>query len=120
MTRKADELVDKAALRLQELANRAASEGGVAAKVAQPLADDAAFLRKLKPSLIVARAKGRVPTGQKPEHGSVASSPSQLGKGRKPRRSRGPNPFLVIGIAFAVGIAFAKVMDWRGHAHPRD
>jgi len=120
MTTKADELVDRAASRLQELANRAASEGGVAAKVAQPLADDAAFLRKLKPSLIVARAKGQAPRGQKPEHGSVAPTGPRPGRRRKPRRNSGPNPFLVIGIAFAAGIALAKVIDWRGHAHPRD
>jgi hypothetical protein len=120
MTTKADELVDKAASRLQELANRAASEGGMAAKIAQPLADDAAFLRKLKPSLIAARAKGRAPTGQTPEHGSVAPSGPQLGKRPKRRRSSGPNAFLVIGVAFAAGIVLAKVIDWRGHAHPRD
>jgi hypothetical protein len=116
---KADQLVDKAASRLQEMADKAAAEGGVAAKLAQPLADDAAFLRKLKPSLIVARAKGQAPTNQKPAQGSVAPSGPQLGKRPKPKTG-GPNPFLVLGVAFAVGIALAKVLDWRGHAHPRD
>jgi hypothetical protein len=116
---KADLLVDKAASRLQEIADRAAAEGGIAAKLAQPLADDAAFLRKLKPSLIVARAKGEAPTNQKPAQGSVAPSGPQLGK-RPKRKAGGPNPFLVIGIAFAVGIVLAKAIDWRGHAHPRD
>ena len=116
---KADQLVDKAASRLQDIANKAAAEGGVAAKLAQPLADDAAFLRKLKPSLIVARAKGEAPTNQKPAHGAVAPSGPQLGKGPK-RRGRGPSPFLVVGIAFAAGIMLAKIADWRGHAHPRD
>jgi hypothetical protein len=120
MTTKADQLVDRAASRLQELANKAASEGGVAAKIAQPLADDAAFLRKLKPSLIAARVKGQAPTGQKPVHGAVAPSGPQLGKRRKPKRNSGPSPFLVLGIAFAAGIALAKIIDWRGHAHPRD
>src|SRR4029453_11922121 len=61
MTAKADQLVDRAADHLQEMADKAAAEGGVAAKFAQPLADDADFLRKLKPSLIKARAKGRGP-----------------------------------------------------------
>jgi len=118
---KADQLVDRAANRLQEIADRAAAEGGVAAKIAQPLADDAAFLRKLKPSLIVARAKGKAPTGQKPAQGTVAPSGPQLGKRRQHwTRTRGPNPFLVLGIAFAAGIVLAKVIDWRGHAHPRD
>jgi hypothetical protein len=115
---KADQLVDKAAARLQEIADRAAAEGGVAAKLAQPLADDAAFLRKLKPSLIIARAKGEAPTNQKPGQGTVAPSGPQLGK--RPKRGRsGPNPLLVIGVAFAAGIVIAKVIDWRGHAHPR-
>ncbi len=116
---KADQLVDRAAARLQEIADKAAAEGGAAAKLAQPLADDAAFLRKLKPSLIVARAKGDAPTNQKPTQGAVAPSGPQLGK-RPKRKAGGPNPLLVIGIAFVVGIALAKTLDWRGHAHPRD
>jgi hypothetical protein len=118
MTR-ADQLVDRAASRLQEMADKAAAEEGVAAKLAQPLADDAAFLRKLKPSLIIARAKGEAPTNQKPAQGTVAPSGPQLGK-RPNRAGRGPNPFLVVGIAFAAGIALAKIVDWRSHAHPRD
>jgi hypothetical protein len=117
---KADQLVDKAAARLQELADKAAAEGGVKGKFAQELADDAAFLRKLKPSLIVARAKGNAPTNQKPSQGTVAPSGPQLGKRPNPKRQGGPNPFLVLGVAFAAGILIAKVIDWRGHAHPRD
>ena len=77
---KADQLVDRAASRLQKMADKAAAEEGVAAKLAQPLADDAAFLRKLKPSLILARAKGEAPTNQKPAQGVVAPSGPQLGK----------------------------------------
>src|SRR5688572_2439069 len=117
---KADQIVDKAAARLQELADKAAAEGGVKGKLAQELADDAAFLRKLKPSLIKARAKGEAPTNQKPGHGTVAPSGPQLGKRPKPKGQSGPNPFLVLGVAFAAGILIAKVIDWRGHAHPRD
>jgi hypothetical protein len=115
-----DALVDKAANRLQQFANRASADGGVKAKLAQELADDAAFLRKLKPSLMVARAKGQAPTNQKPGHGAVAPSTPQLGRQPKPRKLGGPNPFLVIGAAFVAGIFIAKVIDWRGHAHPRD
>src|SRR5262245_66691722 len=48
MTAKADQLVDRAADHLQHMADSAAAEGGLAARFAQPLADDAAFLRKLK------------------------------------------------------------------------
>jgi len=117
---KADQIVDRAADRLQKMADRAAAEGGAAAKIAQPLADDAAFLRKLKPSLIVARAKGEAPTNQKPGAGVVAPSGPQLGKRPRLRGTGGSNPFLVLGIAFAAGILLAKVVDWRGHARPRD
>jgi hypothetical protein len=116
---KADLLVDRAADRLQELADRAAAEGGFAAKVAPELADDAVFLRKLKPSLIRARLQGRAPTNQKPGQGTVSPSAAQLGK-RPKRKAGGPNPFLVVGAAFAAGILIAKIIDWRGHAHPRD
>ena len=117
---KADQVIDRAALRLQEFADRVATEGGLSAKLAQPLADDAAFLRKLKPSLIVKRAKGEAPTNQKPGEGTVAPSGPQLGKPPKSRRAGGPSPWAVIGAALVTGIILAKVIDWRGHAHPRD
>ena len=120
MTTKADQLVEKGADRLQALADKAATEGGVKAKLAQELADDAAFLRKLKPSLIVARAKGEAPTNQKPGTGTVAPAGPQLGKRPKPGDGSGPSPLLVIAAALAVGIVLAKLIDWRGHAHPRD
>jgi hypothetical protein len=115
-TTKADQAVDRAADHLQEMADKAAGEGGLAAKLAQPLADDAAFLRKLKPSLIKARAKGRAPKNQTPAHGSVRPT----GKPKAPGKGGGPSPFLVIGVAFAAGIVFAKLIDWRNDADPRD
>jgi hypothetical protein len=117
---KADRVIDRAAERLQEIADRVAAEGGVAAKLAQPLADDAAFIRKLKPSLIVKRAKGEAPTNQKPGEGTVAPTGPQLSRPPKPKRAGGPNPWAVIGAALVAGIVLAKVIDWRGHAHPRD
>jgi hypothetical protein len=113
-----DLLVDRAANGLQKLADQAASGNGMKAKFAQELADDAAFLRKLKPSLIVARAKGEAPTDQKPGRGYVAPSAPQLG--RRKAAGGGPNPLLVVGAALVAGIFIAKVIDWRGHAHPRD
>ena len=118
MTTKGDQLVDRGADRLQDLANKAAAEGGLKAKLAQELADDAAFLRKLKPSLIAARARGEAPTNQKPGAGTVAPSGRQLG--RRKKAGTGPNPLVVAGAALALGILLAKVIDWRGHAHPRD
>ncbi len=122
MTSKADQVIDKAADRLRGFADRAATEGGVAAKLAEPLAEDAAFIRKLKPSLIIARAKGQAPTNQPPGTGTPAAPTSpQLGSRPKPKRKgNGPNPLLIVGAAFVAGIVIAKVIDWRGHAHPRD
>jgi len=117
---KADRVIDRAASRLQEIAHRAAAEGGVTAKLARPLADDAAFLRKLKPSLMIKRAKGEAPTNQKPGEDTVVPAGPQLGKRPKPKRAGGPNPWVVLGAALVVGIVLAKVIDWRGHAHPRD
>jgi hypothetical protein len=115
---RADATVDRAADKLQQVANRVAAQGGVRAKLAPTLADDAAFLRRLKPSLVVARAKGDAPTNAKPGEGVVAPSGPQLGKRPRPGGG-GPNPFLVLGLAFAAGILLAKAVDWRGHAHPR-
>jgi hypothetical protein len=118
-----DQKVERAADKLQALANSMAGEGGLKAKLAEPLAEDADFLRKLKPSLIKARAKGEAPTNQAPQSGgSVAPSGPQLGKrppAKSKRRGGGPNPWLVAGVALAAGVFLAKWIDWRGHAHPR-
>ena len=119
---KADQIVERGADRLQEKADAFAAEGGVKAKLADELADDAAFLRKLKPSLIAARARGQAPTNQQPGEGTVAPARPQLGSRPKPRRpgGGGPNPFVIAAAALVAGIVIAKVIDWRGHAHPRD
>jgi hypothetical protein len=116
----ADEKVERAADKLQHAAERAAAGGGLKGKLAPRLAEDADFVRKLKPSLIVARAKGEAPTSARPGEGVVAPTGPQLGERPKPKRAGGPNPFLVLGIALAVGILLAKAVDWRSHAHPRD
>lgn len=117
---KADQIVERGANRLQQMAERAAAEGGVKAKLAGELAEDAAFLRKLKPSLMAARARGAAPTDQKPGEDVVAPSTPQHGPRSKPPKRGGPNPFVVAGAALVVGVLFAKIVDWRGHAHPRD
>ena len=118
----ADQKIDRLADKLQALATRSAAEGGPKAKLAEPLAEDADFLRKLKPSLIKARAKGEAPTNQVPSEPTVAPSTPRPGKRPKPKRRNGggPNPWLLAGVCFATGIALAKWIDWRGHAHPRD
>lgn len=114
-----DQTIDRAADKLQQLADKAAGRDGFKARLAAPLAEDAAFLRKLKPSLIAARARGEAPTGQKPGAGTVAPKP-QLDVPPEPKRHVGPNPWLVAAGAFVAGIALAKWIDWRSHAHPRD
>ena len=112
MTR-GDETVERAADKLGEASRRAGARGGLAGKLSRPLAEDSAFLRKLKPTLVKARLSGGTPRPDPP----AAPAGPQLG----PRRSgSGPNPFVLVGAAFAVGILLAKVIDWRGHAHPRD
>jgi hypothetical protein len=117
----ADQKVERAADKLQSLANQMAAEGGVKARLARPLAQDADLIRKMKPSLIKARAKGEAPTNMKPGGTVVAPSGAQLGGRPKPRKTGGgPSPWLVLGAALAAGIVIAKWIDWRGHAHPRD
>ena len=121
MTR-GDEIVERGAAWLEMQAERAAADGGSKAKLADMLAEDAAFLRKLKPSLIAARARGEAPTDEKP--GSPRRAPRGPQLGPRPKAGRagaeGPNPFLVVGLALFAGIVLAKMIDWRGHAHPRD
>ena len=116
---RADQLVEKGADRLRELAGRVAARGGFGEQLAQELAEDAAFLRKLKPSLVAARARGEAPTGEEPATEVVVPRGPQIGKRPKPPGD-GPNPFAVIGAALVLGIVLAKLIDWRGHAHPRD
>ncbi len=116
---KLDELVDRGADRLQELANRAAASGGAYEKLAEPLAEDAAFLRRLKPSLMAARARGEAPTDLRPAEPVVSPSGPQLGRRPEPGNP-GPNPFVVVAAAVVIGILLAKLVDWRSHAHPRD
>jgi hypothetical protein len=113
-----DTLADKA----QAASERLAGSNGLKARLAHELAEDAAFLRKLKPSLMAKRARGEAPTDVTPDvtpaESTHAPSGPQPGK-RQPGKGGGPNPFLVVGAALAAGVLLAKVIDWRGHAHPR-
>ena len=115
----ADAKVDRTADKLQHVAERASGKGGLMAKIAPKLAEDADFVRKLKPSLVVARARGQAPTDGRPGETVVTPSGPQLGERPKPKKTGGPNPFVVVGAALVVGIVLAKIVDWRGHAHPR-
>jgi hypothetical protein len=109
--KKADPLADKAGDGLQRLSEKAAASGGTVGKLAEPLARDAAFVRQLKPSLMVERARGQAPVDQEPGEGVVVPPVAES--------SGGPNPWLVVGGAFAIGIVIARVIDWRGYAQPR-
>lgn len=119
---KGDLIVERGAQRLQQLAGRAAARGdGFGEWLSEELVQDAEFLRKLKPSLIAARARGSSPpttTNSNPATETVPPSPPPQTKPTK--RRGGPSPLVFIGAAFAIGIVAAKVLDWRGHAHPRD
>ena len=113
-----DAAVERAADKLRQLAERAAANGGLKGKLAESMAEDAEFVRKLKPSLIVARARGEAPTDQEPGTVTLAPGGPQLGRRPKtPGTTR--NPWMIVGIAFAAGVVLAKAIDWRSHAHPR-
>jgi hypothetical protein len=142
---KGDQLVERGATRLQELADRAAARGdGIGEWLSEELRNDAAFLRKLKPSLVKARAKGDGPTNETPANPAreapppappapdtpvaesqptevrAAPPPQPKPKNEPKKRRGGPPPVLIVGAALVAGIMLAKIVDWRGHAHPRD
>ena len=101
--------LDTLAKKAEKASKRFAGEGGIKGKLAAELADEAVFLRKLKPSLIAKRAKDVVPTELEPRDAPPAPSG---------RSGGGPSPFLIVGAALVAGVALAKWIDWRGHAHP--
>jgi hypothetical protein len=145
---KGDQLVERGATRLQELADKAAARGdGIGEWLSEELRNDAAFLRKLKPSLVKARAQGNASTNQAPAapapspptppapaavpppvelHASeteTQATPPPKPKAKKKSKNRrrgGPPPIVIVGAALVAGVLLAKVVDWRGHAHPRD
>src|SRR4051794_34661105 len=112
---KADQAVESAADKLARFVREAQASGGVKAKVGEAFAGDPECVRKLKPSLVKARLTGEAPPPTMP-----AGPPApQLDRKPKPKSGGGPSPWVVIGAAFAAGYVLAKLVDWRGHAHPR-
>jgi hypothetical protein len=121
-------VLDNVADKLRSTSEQLAGQGGIKDKLAEELAEDAEFLRKLKPELIKRRAKGDAPTDSEPREPAAAPAGPQLGGRPEPEPSEpsrpsgsggGPNPFVVIGLALVAGVVLAKWLDWRGHAHPR-
>ena len=118
MTTRGDKLVEKGADKLEELAKKLSAHGELGQMVAEDLVIDADFIRKMKPSLILARARGEAPKNGRPSERATVVTPPPAPKAKK--KGGGPNPLLVVGGALVAGIVLAKVIDWRGHAHPRD
>jgi len=115
MTR-GDQLIERAADRLDEFARSAAAGGGLKAKLARPLAEDAALVRGMRPGLIAARLRGK-PVAERPASTAPRVEPVSAPRGR--RSGAGPSPIVLAGAAFALGLLLAKLVDWRSHAHPR-
>ena len=112
---KADHAVEKSADSLEHLAGKAATRhDGVGEWLAEELKNDAAFLRKLKPSLIKARAQSK----KGKDAPSAPSGPQLAGSSpKKKRRNRkAPPPVVIVGAALVAGVVLAKVIDWRSHA----
>jgi hypothetical protein len=120
----ADQKFDQAADKVQEFANRMAGEEGPKSKLADPLAEDADLIRRMKPSMIKARMKGEAPTDQKPaETATIApAAPRPAGPAATKQKGerKGPNPWMIVGVALAAGIVLARFIEWRGHGYPRD
>jgi hypothetical protein len=112
---KVDQAFETAAERLDAFVRDARRQGGAKAKVADALAEDPEFLRKLKPSLVKARAKGESP--REPRHEPPPAPEPRPAKPKRP--GSGPNPWAIVGVALVAGYVIAKFVDWRGHAHPR-
>ena len=49
-----------------------------------------------------------------------ATPPESLATDEPPMRRRGPNPIVVIGAAFVVGVVLAKVLDSKSRADAGD
>jgi len=71
---------------------------------------DPALLHALRSKLLAVRHRG-TPTAPRAPSGPQLPRPTQ--------RRNGPNPWLLVGGAFAVGVLTARAIAWRAHAHPR-
>jgi cell division septation protein DedD len=136
---KADLIVERGAEGLHQLAVKAAARGdGVGEWLADELEADSAFLRKLKPSLIAARARangnGGAPSPTPPPAQPEPQTPPAAEAAAPPPPPAAPNPrpkrrkpssgsrkrWALVGAALVAGIVAAKLIDWRGNGDPGD
>jgi hypothetical protein len=125
-----DALLERGADALDSWARDLTREDGFKRQIGEELHDDADFLRRLAPTKIVTRARGETPVedhvsppaatavaeGEPPAPAQQRPLPPAL---EQAKRGGGVNPWVVVGAAFVAGVALAKIIDWRGHAHPR-
>ena len=115
MTR-GDRTVEKAADKLAEFVEHAQTSGGVKGRLGKAMSDDPDFVRKLKPSLIVQRATGIVPTDAPAGSQLPAPAAPESPREQPGQPPSGLNPWGALGGAFATGCTIAKLIDRRGHA----
>ena len=82
------------------------------------LADDAAFLRKLKPSLIASRAKGEAPNDAEPGAAAAGARTDAAELRAEVRRQAARTRSSSRAPRSPSATVLAKMIDWRGHAHP--
>jgi hypothetical protein len=57
--------------------------------------------------------------GRRSDAAAPRAAQLPLRRAEEPATPAGPNPFLVVALAFATGVALARWLDRRGRAHPR-
>lgn len=94
-----DRMVERAAERLEGVAEKAAVKGGLAKQVAPALEEDADFLRKLAPSKVRRRMREDTPSAPR-----ARVRPAREGGG-----------LMALAAAFALGVLVAKLVEWRSY-----
>src|SRR5262249_57768120 len=118
-------LVGRGAGAMEGFARDLAVDGGFRRQVAEELIDDAAFLRKLKPTKIAARARGDMPVTGVPAEPAVAVAaereemtlprPAPAPEAPKQAGKKGGNPLADVDDAVVAGTALPTRTAWRGH-----
>jgi hypothetical protein len=103
--------LERAAGAAETLSERLAATGGPAAGLAGLLEQDAAFMRRLR-ARYGGNGRAPEPSGRVPQARSPRRRPE---RGRASERS----PWLILGVAFAVGFALARLVSWRSDVAQR-